>query len=641
MRTETTVGAKIWLVVALCLAVGGSAIGVLTYELNATSATYEETLRNLQKCARQQDAARVLQVTFKKQVQEWKDVLLRGHNPEDLAKYSGQFRAGAAKVSKMGSALQASVTDAEARRATGEFLRVHAAIGARYEAALRVFTEARGTNASEVDKLVKGQDRAATDLLDTVVDALVKRGAAASSSEKEAVAGKIWVVSLAVLGGFAAIGAVAGLTIRKISGTLRHAVGQLSVTAEQVASAASQVSSSIQSLAQGSSEQAASLEATSSSNDQINSMARRNTENSRAVAEIVTGSQQKFVDTNRKLDQMVVAMGEIKTQSEKISKIIKVIDEIAFQTNILALNAAVEAARAGEAGLGFAVVAGEVRNLAQRCAQAARDTATLIEESIARSNDGKAKVDLVVGAIRVITGESVKVKALVDEVNLGSQEQVRGIEQIGKAVTQMERVTQQVAAGAEASASGAEELHAQSETLKDVVERLAAMVGAGDPGSAVVVMAAPKVVLRPGPALSTGLSAKSATAAHTPRALRVLLAEDNAVNQKLAVRLLEKHGHRVRVAGNGREAMEALIRDRFDAILMDVQMPEMNGLEATAAIRRSERGTNRHIPIIAMTSQALKGDREQCLQSGMDAYLSKPIRPQELLEMLDSVATVA
>jgi methyl-accepting chemotaxis protein len=259
------------------------------------------------------------------------------------------------------------------------------------------------------------------------------------------------------------IGVVAVFVVRGISRTLVQVVGELSEGAEQVASAATQVSSSSQSLAQGSSEQAASLEETSASSEEINSMARRNNENSRVAADLMTQSQHKFVQTNQSLDQSVVAMGEINTQSDKIAKIIKVIDEIAFQTNILALNAAVEAARAGEAGMGFAVVADEVRNLAQRCAQAAKDTAALIEESITKSNDGKVKVDQVATAIRAITEESAKVKTLVDEVNLGSQEQARGIEQIGKAITQMEQVTQKTAANAEESASAAEELNAQSE----------------------------------------------------------------------------------------------------------------------------------------------------------------------------------
>ena len=230
--------------------------------------------------------------------------------------------------------------------------------------------------------------------------------------------------------------------IHSVAKTLTRSVSELKEGAEQVASAASQVSSSSQSLAQGSSEQAASLEETSASSEEINSMARKNTENARSAADLVTQSQQKFVETNQSLQEMVAAMSEINTHSGKISKIIKVIDEIAFQTNILALNAAVEAARAGEAGMGFAVVADEVRNLAQRCAQAAKDTAALIEESIAKSNDGKRKVDQVAAAIREITDESIKIKTLVDEVNLGSQEQARGIEQIGKAITQMEQVTQ-------------------------------------------------------------------------------------------------------------------------------------------------------------------------------------------------------
>jgi methyl-accepting chemotaxis protein len=274
------------------------------------------------------------------------------------------------------------------------------------------------------------------------------------------------------------VGGVVLWMVRKISATLRRLARDMGEGADQVASAAAQVASSSQALAQGSSEQAASLEETSASSEEISSMASKNTEGSRAAADLVTQSQQQFVHTNQCLDHMVVAMGEINTQSGKISKIIKVIDEIAFQTNILALNAAVEAARAGEAGMGFAVVADEVRNLAQRSAQAAKDTAALIEESIAKSSDGQAKVDEVTSAIRTITEESAKVKMLVDEVNLSSQEQARGIEQIGKAIIQMERVTQTTAASAEEGASASQELNAQSETLKDIVGQLASMVGA-------------------------------------------------------------------------------------------------------------------------------------------------------------------
>jgi methyl-accepting chemotaxis protein len=273
-----------------------------------------------------------------------------------------------------------------------------------------------------------------------------------------------------------AVVVLAVFQVQGITRTLATAVGELAEDADQVQGAAGQVSNSSQSLAQGASQQAASLQETSASSEEINAMARKNSENSREAADLVTGSQQKFLQTNRSLDHMVIAMGDINTQSDKIAKIIKVIDEIAFQTNILALNAAVEAARAGEAGMGFAVVADEVRNLAQRCAQAARDTAQLIEDSIAKSNDGKARVDQVAIDIRAITGEFGKVKTLVDEVNQGSQEQTRGIEQVAQAIVQMQQVTESTAAGAEQSAAAAQQLSAHSVSLKDVVGRLTALV---------------------------------------------------------------------------------------------------------------------------------------------------------------------
>jgi uncharacterized phage infection (PIP) family protein YhgE len=169
-------------------------------------------------------------------------------------------------------------------------------------------------------------------------------------------------------------------------------------------------------------------------------------------------------------------MREINASSDSISKIIRVIDEIAFQTNILALNAAVEAARAGEAGMGFAVVADEVRNLSQRCAQAARDTANLIEESITKSTDGSSKLSHMENAIRAITLSTTKVKTLVDEVSLGSQEQARGIQLIAKAIARMEAMTQKTAAGAEESATASEQLSAQAKNMELLVFELRVMV---------------------------------------------------------------------------------------------------------------------------------------------------------------------
>jgi methyl-accepting chemotaxis protein/methyl-accepting chemotaxis protein-1 (serine sensor receptor) len=285
-----------------------------------------------------------------------------------------------------------------------------------------------------------------------------------------------WVV-IAILMVSVVVAIVAVFVIIRINRVLRRSVHSLSESASQVASAAGQVASASQSLARSSSDQAASIEETSASTEEINSMAVRNGDSSRTAAELVTHSQERFLEAQRTLDETVTAMTEINSSSDKISKINRVIDEIAFQTNILALNAAVEAARAGEAGMGFAVVADEVRNLAHRSSQAAKDTAQLIEESIARSRDGKTKVDAIATVVRALGEEAGRVKVMVDEVNLSSQEQSRGIAQIGKAVTQMERMTQNAAATAEESASAAEELNAQSMALNDIAGHLTAMVG--------------------------------------------------------------------------------------------------------------------------------------------------------------------
>jgi methyl-accepting chemotaxis protein/methyl-accepting chemotaxis protein-1 (serine sensor receptor) len=299
-----------------------------------------------------------------------------------------------------------------------------------------------------------------------------------SQGAESSIASNRWITGL-LLALTCCVGIVVIFVIRQINGVLRNAVVELAESAAQIASAASQVAASSQSLAQGASQQTATIEETSSASAEINSMARRTTENSCSAAEMVTRSQEGFEKANQSLSEMVGAMDGINASSQKISKIIKVIDEIAFQTNILALNAAVEAARAGEAGMGFAVVADEVRNLAQRCAQAAKDTADLIEDSIQKSDGGRVKVDQVSVAIRAITADSSKIKVLVDEISLGSVEQSSGIDQISRAITQMEQVTQSSAANAEQSAAAAEQLNAQAASMKDVVETLRAMVDGG------------------------------------------------------------------------------------------------------------------------------------------------------------------
>jgi methyl-accepting chemotaxis protein/methyl-accepting chemotaxis protein-1 (serine sensor receptor) len=271
---------------------------------------------------------------------------------------------------------------------------------------------------------------------------------------------------------------VAFLVTRSVTAQLRNIAGAMLRSSSEVSNGSREMASTSQAASQGASEQAATLQETSASLTEITSLTRKNAESMQAAAGLVGETNRLVEDANRNLEAMVGSMKEINGSSEKISKIIRVIDEIAFQTNILALNAAVEAARAGEAGMGFAVVADEVRNLAQRSAQAAKDTALLIEESIAKSNAGSVKLDQVAESVRKITGRAAEVKALVDGVDGASQQQARGIEQIAAAAGQMEQLTQRNAASAERSASAGEELSSHAKGLITLVQKLQELSGA-------------------------------------------------------------------------------------------------------------------------------------------------------------------
>jgi methyl-accepting chemotaxis protein len=289
------------------------------------------------------------------------------------------------------------------------------------------------------------------------------------------------IVALAVLLGLA----VSYLTIRSITGPLQSVIGGLRNGAEEVAAASSQVSSSSRSLAEGASEQASSLEETSSSLEEMSSMTKQNAENANQADGLMKTANQVVEGANGSMKELTRSMEEITRASEETSKIIKTIDEIAFQTNLLALNAAVEAARAGEAGAGFAVVAGEVRNLALRAADAAKNTAGLIEGTVKKVKDGSQLVVVANEAFGKVAESSAKVGGLIAEIAAASNEQGSGIEQVNKAVAEMDKVVQQNAASAEESASASETMSSQAQQLRGFVDNLVALVGGSKADSAV------------------------------------------------------------------------------------------------------------------------------------------------------------
>ena len=265
--------------------------------------------------------------------------------------------------------------------------------------------------------------------------------------------------------------------IRSTNRALKDITVNLDRGALQTASAARQVSMASQNLASGASEQAASVEETSTSLEEMSSMIRATAENAEKAKELASEARSVAATGSMTMAEMTHAMAAIDSSSAEVAKIVKNIDEIAFQTNILALNAAVEAARAGEAGAGFAVVADEVRSLAQRSAAAAKETADKIEAAIVNSRKGSQCTAKVEESLTQIAEKVSSTDALVAEIATAAREQAQGIEQINAAIAQMDKVSQSNSASAEESASAAEELDAQAETLKDLVAKLRLLVG--------------------------------------------------------------------------------------------------------------------------------------------------------------------
>jgi methyl-accepting chemotaxis protein len=301
-------------------------------------------------------------------------------------------------------------------------------------------------------------------------------GASAEQIETTLLTAKwaVMVLNVLVLGASLAI---AWYLTRGIAGVLQRVVRELGAGVEQTSAAAAEVAHSSQSLAEGASEQAASIEETSSSLEELASMTKSNAQNAQQVNSLAKQSRIAADKGAADMQSMSEAMEAIKASSDDIAKIIKTIDEIAFQTNILALNAAVEAARAGEAGMGFAVVADEVRSLAQRSAEAAKETAAKIEGAIGKTGQGVEISRKVAEALQEIVTKVRRVDELAAAVAQASGEQSQGIEQINTAVSHVDKVTQGNAASAEESAAAAEELTAQAATMKQSVAGLLQLVG--------------------------------------------------------------------------------------------------------------------------------------------------------------------
>ena len=262
----------------------------------------------------------------------------------------------------------------------------------------------------------------------------------------------------------------------RLNRPILDSIRTLQETSQSINDSSQQFSSTSQEMADGASQQASSLEETSASLEELSSMTKRNAESSQQANSLAEEARKAATEGNQSMNKMNDSMNELKSSTEETSKIIKAIDEIAFQTNLLALNAAVEAARAGTAGQGFAVVAEEVRRLALRTSDAAKETEAIIERSRQAASGGVSMAQEVAEILEDIDSKSQKVNELVAEITAASMEQSQGLDQINRAMSHVDSVTQKNAAGAEENASAAETLRAESNHLQSIVRSLSELV---------------------------------------------------------------------------------------------------------------------------------------------------------------------
>jgi len=421
-----------------------------------------------------------------------------------------RIAANRARIDELFKKYEPLISDSEDRRLFEETKRARAAFASVRTRCLELVRQGKAEEHKKMlSELVIPAYEESVKAIDASIDYNEKQASDVSTSSKASAETSIRLIFIALALSLMAASLLIWWIVRSTSRVLRDLATNLDQGATQTASAAGQVSTASQNLSSGASEQAASVEETSASLEEISSMISSTADNAEKAKALAGEAQAVAQAGSRTMIEMTQAMAAIDTSSAEVAKIVKNIDEIAFQTNILALNAAVEAARAGEAGAGFAVVADEVRSLAQRSAAAAKETADKIEAAIASSRKGSLSCAKVGESLTQIASKVSSTDSLVGEIATAAREQAQGIEQINTAITQMDQVTQSNSASAEESASAAEELEAQAASLKDMVGTLRQLVG----GAATVTSATPP----PSPVLVSRVTVSSSQPAARSR----------------------------------------------------------------------------------------------------------------------------
>ena len=341
-------------------------------------------------------------------------------------------------------------------------------------------TRQPGYSQARFTQTLNAQYRPALEQYTDAFRALVffQRGQAMLGSQSAKAAERVSSLAtwLVIAAGFVSAIGLGYVMARQVINAINNATAELSGAATQTLSAAGQVSSLSQSLAQGTSQQAASAERSSAMLNEISTMSAQNAANADKAKTLASTAAENLQGGGKAVDRVVTAIGLIKESADKTARIIKTIDEIAFQTNLLALNAAVEAARAGDAGRGFAVVAEEVRALALRSAQAAKDTSQLIEDSLQRAKSGVSVSGELRDLLTKVLPTIVEMNALMQDVSAASKDQSGRVVQIHATVNQISETTQANAASAEETSAASEELSAQAHSLTEIVQQLERLV---------------------------------------------------------------------------------------------------------------------------------------------------------------------